>query len=368
MYYFIRINNKDILKKIKQNTIICFLKILFLFLNFLFFYFSFFYKSYFDNLKNKIINTNNKQINVSIILPAYNVECCIAKCIQSLLYQTLKDIEIILINDGSTDNTLKIIENFSKFDSRIKVVSKNNGGVASARNLGVTLSKGKYIDFVDPDDFIELNTYEILYNLAENNNLDLITYRLNFFNPNNESNPKKIKLKKDKIYFGKLENYVLNISGLSTNKFYRSSLFKSENHQFIFPPLNMGEDLICNYHIYLYIHKFAYLNEILYHYRVKRPGKLSYNFNKNTYRKFFDESMIYLKKLPQFYIKKNLIKGNESLILKMFFHYYNFYVKDEQMKKIFYNFLKEQIFFTNYTISKLPNMHQKYINSMKDKF
>jgi cellulose synthase/poly-beta-1,6-N-acetylglucosamine synthase-like glycosyltransferase len=125
MHYSNKTNNIEI-KKIKQNVIIYFLKIFFLFLNFFLFYFSFFYKSYFDNLKNKINNTNNKQINVSIILPAYNVECCIAKCIQSLLNQTLKNIEIILINDGSTDNTLKIIEKFSKLDSRIKVVSKNN--------------------------------------------------------------------------------------------------------------------------------------------------------------------------------------------------------------------------------------------------
>jgi hypothetical protein len=94
----------------------------------------------------------------------------------------------------------------------------------------------------------------------------MITYALNFFMPDNESDPKIIKLNKDKIYFGELENYVFNISGLSTNKFYLSSLFKSHNYQFIFPPLNMGEDLIVNYHIYLYVHKFAYLNEKLYHY------------------------------------------------------------------------------------------------------
>jgi glycosyltransferase involved in cell wall biosynthesis len=143
-----------------------FLEILFLFLSLIFYYFSFFYKSYFDNLKNKTKKINNI-IGVSIILPVYNVECCIIKCINSLLNQTLKNIEIILINDGSTDNTINILKYYSKLDTRIKVVNKNNGGVASARNLGVTLAKGKYIDFVDPDDFIELNTYEILYNLAE---------------------------------------------------------------------------------------------------------------------------------------------------------------------------------------------------------
>ena len=89
---------------------------------------------------------------------------------------------------------------------------------------------------------------------------------------------------------------VFNITGSSINKFYRAFLFKSKNHQFIFPSLNMGEDLILNYHIYLYIHKFAYLNENLYHYRKKSHAKLSYNFNKKSYRKIFDESFVYLKK------------------------------------------------------------------------
>ena len=354
------------MKRIIKKNISFSWEILPLFLSLIFYYFYFFYKSYYVNLKNKTKKSNNI-ISVSIILPVYNVECCIIKCINSLLNQTLKNIEILLINDGSTDNTINILEKFSNRDTRIKIINKNNGGVASARNIGVTLAKGKYIDFVDPDDFIDLNTYEILYNLAEKYDLDMITYKLNMFDSNYESEPKIIKLKKENIYFGNIENYVLNISGSSVNKFYKSSLFKSKNHQFIFPPLNMGEDLIVNFHIYLYIHKFAYLNENLYHYRLNRPGKLSYNFNKNSYRKFFDESMIYLKKLPQFYINKNLIKENESLILKMFFHYYNFYVRDEEMKKIFYNFLKEQIFFTNDTIYALPKEHIDYIISMQKK-
>ena len=261
------------MKRIIKKNISFSWEILPLFLSLIFYYFYFFYKSYYDNLKNKTKKSNNI-ISVSIILPVYNVECCIIKCINSLLNQTLKNIEILLINDGSTDNTINILEKFSNRDTRIKIINKNNGGVASARNIGVTLAKGKYIDFVDPDDFVDLNTYEILYNLAEKYDLDMITYKLNMFDSNFESEPKIIKLKKENIYFGNIENYVLNISGSSVNKFYKSYLFKSKNHQFVFPPLNMGEDLIVNFHIYLYINKFAYLNEKLYHYRINRPGKL----------------------------------------------------------------------------------------------
>ena len=111
------------------------------------------------------------------------------------------------------------------------------------------MAKGKYIDFVDPDDFIELNTYEILYNLAEKYELDMITYKYNNFYY--EFEPKIIKIKKENLYFGDIENFVFNITGSSINKFYRAFLFKSKNHQFTFPSLNMGEDLILNYHIYL---------------------------------------------------------------------------------------------------------------------
>ena len=217
--------------------------------NFEFNFFFHFFIKYFDNLKNKIKKTKDIKISVSIILPVYNVECCIKKCINSLLNQKLKNIEIILINDDSTDNTTNILKYYSKLDTRIKVVNKNNGGVASARNLGVTLAKGKYIDFVDPDDFIELNTYEILYNLAEKYELDMITYKYNNFYY--EFEPKIIKIKKENLYFGDIENFVFNITGSSINKFYRAFLFKSKNHQFTFPSLNMGEDLILNYHIYL---------------------------------------------------------------------------------------------------------------------
>lgn len=362
-YYFISyeyISNKNY----RQIKFIHLWKILFFIINFYFIYYFIFLISYLNNLKKKV---NFQKINVSIILPVYNVECCIKKCLISLINQTLKDIEIILINDGSTDNTINIIEDFSKSDSRIKIINKNNGGVATARNLGVSFSKGKYIDFIDPDDFVELNAYEILYNLAEKYNLDMISYKLIPFTPEQESEPKLIKLKKEQIYIDSLEKYVLNISGSSVNKFYKSSLFKSKNHQFIFPSLNMGEDLIVNFHLYLYVHKYAYIDNYFYHYRLKRPGKLTYKFNKSSFRKFFNESFEYLTKLPLFYLQNNLIKGNESLILKMFFHYYNFYAKDNEMKKIFFDFLKEQIFFNEESIFKLPDKYKNFIILMNDK-
>ena len=97
---------------------------------------------------------------VSIIVPIYNSEKYMNKCIESILNQTLTEIEIILVNDGSTDNSGKIIDNYAKKDNRIKVIHQQNSGPSVARNKGISTAKGKYIGFVDSDDYIESTMYE----------------------------------------------------------------------------------------------------------------------------------------------------------------------------------------------------------------
>ncbi|UJF15261.1 glycosyltransferase [Jeotgalibaca sp. MA1X17-3] len=112
-------------------------------------------------------------IKVSIIVPVYNVEKYLKKSIESLMNQTLKDIEIILVNDGSTDNSLFICKQYEKKDFRIKVIDKNNGGVSSARNIGIELASGQYIGFIDPDDWIEPEMYEKMYSKIEKTKSDV---------------------------------------------------------------------------------------------------------------------------------------------------------------------------------------------------
>lgn len=113
-------------------------------------------------------------LKVSVIIPVYNVEKYIKKCLDSLINQTLKEIEFIFVNDGTPDNSVKIIKEYQKKDKRIKLYEKANGGQASARNLGLKYAKGEYIAFIDSDDYVDLELYEKLYNRAKKDDLDIV--------------------------------------------------------------------------------------------------------------------------------------------------------------------------------------------------
>ena len=113
---------------------------------------------------------------VSVIVAAYNIEGYIERCLNSIVNQTFKDLEIIVVNDGSTDKTLKKIQDIAEKDSRIIIIDKVNGGVNSARNTGLKKSKGEYILFVDGDDWLELDAIDKLYKNIKDRNLDVLVY------------------------------------------------------------------------------------------------------------------------------------------------------------------------------------------------
>ena len=110
---------------------------------------------------------------ISVILPVYNVAIYLRECLDSIINQTLSDLEIICINDGSTDNSLDILREYEKNDKRIIVVDKKNEGLSVTRNLGITLATGEYISFVDSDDYLDVDFYDILYNAAKKYEADI---------------------------------------------------------------------------------------------------------------------------------------------------------------------------------------------------
>ncbi len=119
--------------------------------------------------------------NVSIIIPIYNVEQYIEECLLSAMRQTLKQIEIICVNDGSTDDSIGIVKKYAKEDSRIRIVEKENGGLSSARNAGIDAARGEYILFLDSDDWILPETLEELYEIAAKNDLDNVYFNAEVF-------------------------------------------------------------------------------------------------------------------------------------------------------------------------------------------
>lgn len=130
---------------------------------------------------------------ISVIIPVYNVEDYLEQCLDSVINQTLKELEIICINDGSTDSSLEILRKFEAKDKRITVIDKKNEGLSATRNLGINLAKGEYISFIDSDDYIDLNFYEKLYNAAIKYKADIAC--TNLYRLNSEKNFYMVKYK-----------------------------------------------------------------------------------------------------------------------------------------------------------------------------
>ena len=117
-------------------------------------------------------------VKISVIIPIYNVENYIEECLDSVINQTLKDIEIICVNDGSTDGTLNILERYAKKDNRIKLINQENSGLSVSRNVGLDHATGEYVCFLDSDDYFELESFEELYNIASEKKLDFVFFKL----------------------------------------------------------------------------------------------------------------------------------------------------------------------------------------------
>lgn len=137
---------------------------------------------------------------ISIIVPIYNVERFLRKCIESLVAQTYQDIEIILVNDGSPDNCGEICDEYARRDTRIKVIHQRNIGVSAARNAGIDIAKGEYIGFCDPDDFVAPEMYEYLLNAMLTHNADIAACGYDYFSEDYElDNSRKYPIKEDEI-------------------------------------------------------------------------------------------------------------------------------------------------------------------------
>lgn len=229
-----------------------------------------------------------KMCDVSVIIPVYNAKKYLKYTLESIINQTLKNIQIIIINDGSKDNSLSICEMYSKIDSRIIIINKKNEGVSIARNHGIEIAKGEYLMFIDADDWIEPNMCELLYNNIKDNDADM-TLCNHIIEHKNEQ--KYIKLGLENILTDKNEisnNLILPLVGdkgknikneLASfrspwGKIFKKSIIKENNIKFN-SELIIGEDFIFNLQYLNHIKKLSVEHECLYHYRINQESTLN---------------------------------------------------------------------------------------------
>ncbi len=254
----------------------------------------------------------NKTPAISVIIPVYNVEKYLRQCLDSVINQTFKDIEIIVINDCSTDNSLQIIEDFADKYNNIKVINnKKNEGLYKTRNIGLEIAAGQYIGFVDSDDYIEKNMYEIMYLKAKDTNADIIScnYFIIFCNTKGKETLKKIdfshsiqllEISKNKLVGAE---DILFDTPVSWNKIFRKD-FLTKNRIKFDSEIKTTYDAYFNRICFFKADKIVYIPDFLYFYRKFRKESIRNKKDIKNIHDFFTVSQSLIN-----YVKENNLKN-----------------------------------------------------------
>lgn len=223
---------------------------------------------------------------ISIIIPSYNEEKNISRCLDSVMNQTFSDFEVLCVDDGSNDKTFDIIKNYSEKDSRIIPLKNPNKGVSSARNFGIENAKGNYIGFVDSDDFIQPQMYEFLYRAVTENNCDFSVCR---YKKISEVEFKKFKYKTEKYQPEKFISFNDADYTINNELVFSSACTKLISKNFLgdirFKNYRIGEDTVFNSEIYSKAKKFIFIDADLYIYF---NNTKSVSFTELWHEKWFD--------------------------------------------------------------------------------
>lgn len=240
---------------------------------------------------------------VSVIVPVYNAEKYLKECVDSIVNQTYNNFEVILINDGSIDNSKNICEEYEKKYENIKVLNIENHGVSYSRNLGIEQSNGEYIIFIDSDDYIKENMIEELIKIQEEHEDEFLIYNYskvyNEIEKNKCNVPDKSISKKELLdkFFVYYNNLIINPPW---NKMYKSKIIKDNNIRFNIN-FKIGEDLLFNLEYFKYCDKIKILDDSYYYYRIN-PSSVT-----NKYRENYYENQNYLLNKI-----RNLLEENQA--------------------------------------------------------
>lgn len=220
---------------------------------------------------------------ISVIVPVYNVEKYLDRCMESITNQTLKDIEIICVNDGSTDNSKSILEKYKNNDERITIIDKSNRGYGSACNTGLRLAKGEYISIIEPDDFINENMYSDLYNIAAKNNADIVKSAFyEYVDSNCENGESATKINWSDIY--KMPTKIFKINEFTQFLYFHPSIwsciykreFLTKNSVWFVEPKGAGwADNPFQVKTLCLAQRIFYTDTPYYYYRLNNPNSSS---------------------------------------------------------------------------------------------
>lgn len=261
-----------------------------------------------------------REVKISIIIPVYNVEDYLKECLDSILNQNFSDFEVICIDDGSTDSSLEILNNYSKSDSRVKIITQDNQGQGTARNRGLKEANGEFILFIDSDDFLNQNCLEELYQNAISNNSDMVVFKFNSYDETtNNYHPGGFDFDKslDDVDFndftfkyGDVKRQVMNTYFAPWFKLYKREFL--DRHNLTFPEGIGYEDVIFHIKSLLYAEKLSFLPKHIYNYRISNENSSIHNLSKvfdiikvvDSVEEFLKTSLFMSEFEKEFYIFK----------------------------------------------------------------
>lgn len=289
-----------------------------------------------------------ENIFLSIIVPVYNAELYISKCIESIISQPSSNIELLLVNDGSLDGSVDICEKYAKNDSRIKVLHKNNGGVGSARNYGINSACGKYITFIDSDDWVTENYCETIQKEISDTDLlvfSSVRYTSNvnktYINFENRLTNELIEIQNNIYYLKQGNKYKCDYWGYPWNKVYKRDIIQAKRLKFN-TDLSFREDEIFNWEYAQHITSIKIINNVLYYYRILKTGLTSKEKDLNS----VDWINMYtnlIKVRPNYISNTMLLEDlNFDIFNQMFMATYSLYKENKRwnysfMRLMYYN-------------------------------
>lgn len=278
---------------------------------------------------------------VSIIVPVYNSEKTLVRCINSILKQQYKNTEIILVNDGSTDNSLSICREYEKMDSRVKVIDKPNTGVSDTRNIGMAFASGKYFQFVDSDDWIAENATKVLVDRILETNCDMVIsgfYRVINGKKSEKAHIPVNKVMSKKEFVSHMMQAPANFYyGVMWNKLYRADIIRAHRISCC-TDLDWCEDFLFNLDYMRYAESFASMNVPIYYY-VKTKNSLVEK--QCTFRNIISMKIRLFESYKELFESTELYEENRAQIRKFFIAY----AKDGglgYMDTYFMNFLRKK--------------------------